>query len=210
MGSLQQRFQTFLDQPSLLTDLLGRLEARTGVKRYYLATGTITFLGLYLMFGYGASLLCNLIGFVYPAYVSIKAIESTDKDDDTMWLTYWVVYGVFNVAEFFSDTFLYWFPFYYAGKCLFLVWCMAPVSWNGSQVLYQKVIRPFFLKHHRIVDSVISDLSGTALDAASTVTREVLSTLADSRARLVSEVATAQLVSSKAAVNLGLESDKTK
>uniref|UniRef100_A0A452GVM8 Receptor expression-enhancing protein n=1 Tax=Gopherus agassizii TaxID=38772 RepID=A0A452GVM8_9SAUR len=210
MGSLQQRFQTFLDQPSLLTDLLGWLEARTGVKRYYLATGTITFLGLYLMFGYGASLLCNLIGFVYPAYVSIKAIESTDKDDDTMWLTYWVVYGVFNVAEFFSDTFLYWFPFYYAGKCLFLVWCMAPVSWNGSQVLYQKVIRPFFLKHHRIVDSVISDLSGTALDAASTVTREVLSTLADSRARLVSEVATAQLVSSKAAVNLGLESDKTK
>lgn len=33
-----------------------------------------------------------------------------------MWLTYWVVYGVFSVAEFFSDLFLYWFPFYYAGK----------------------------------------------------------------------------------------------
>lgn len=47
---------------------------------------------------------------------SIKAIESSSKEDDTTWLTYWVVYGVFSVAEFFSDIFLYWFPFYYAAK----------------------------------------------------------------------------------------------
>lgn len=47
---------------------------------------------------------------------SIKAIESATKDDDTKWLTYWVVYGVFSVAEFFADIFLSWFPFYYIGK----------------------------------------------------------------------------------------------
>lgn len=139
---------------------------------HQLPAGSLTFLGLYLVFGYGASLVCNLIGFAYPAYVSIKAIESSSKEDDTTWLTYWVVYGVFSIAEFFSDIFLYWFPFYYAGKCLFLVWCMAPVSWNGSQVLYHNVIRPCFLKHHRAVDSVFSDLSTKALDAASAITRE--------------------------------------
>lgn len=33
-----------------------------------------------------------------------------------MWLTYWVVYGLFGLAEFFSDLLLSWFPFYYAGK----------------------------------------------------------------------------------------------
>ncbi|KAJ6652159.1 hypothetical protein lerEdw1_013143 [Lerista edwardsae] len=212
MGSLQQRFEKFLYQPGLLGDLLSSLEAKTGVKRNYLATGFkavyhihatqyfsqylyialafsgsqdvpglrksqgfIAFLGLYLMFGYGASLLCNLIGFVYPAYVSIQAIESSTKDDDTIWLTYWVVYGTFSIAEFFSDTFLYWFPFYYPFKCIFLLWCMAPVSWNGSQVLYHNLIRPWFLKHHQTVDSVLSELGSRASHVASTSSRAATS-----------------------------------
>lgn len=46
----------------------------------------------------------------------IKAIESPSKDDDTVWLTYWVVYSLFGLAEFFSDLLLSWFPFYYVGK----------------------------------------------------------------------------------------------
>ncbi|KAL7976117.1 hypothetical protein Chor_008365, partial [Crotalus horridus] len=101
-------------------------------------------------------------------------------------MTYWVVYGTFSVVEFFSDNFLYWFPFYYAGKvltlrtlcyapppqCLFLLWCMAPFSWNGSQVLYRSFIRPWFLKHHRTVDSVLSDLTGRAASVASAASHE--------------------------------------
>lgn len=47
---------------------------------------------------------------------SIKAIESPNKDDDTQWLTYWVVYGFFGVGEFLLDIFLSWFPFYYVCK----------------------------------------------------------------------------------------------
>ncbi|XP_045347212.1 receptor expression-enhancing protein 6 isoform X1 [Leopardus geoffroyi] len=182
MDGLRQRFEHFLEQRNLATEALRALEAKTGVDKRYLATGAATLLSLYLLFGFGASLLCNVIGFVYPAYASIKAIESPSKEDDTVWLTYWVVYGLFGLAEFFSDLLLSWFPFYYAGKCAFLLFCMVPGPWNGAHMLYHRAIRPLFLKHHEAVDSVVRDLGGRALDVAVAITRDVMQTLARGRA----------------------------
>ncbi|XP_045687575.1 receptor expression-enhancing protein 6 isoform X3 [Phyllostomus hastatus] len=188
MDGLRQRFERLLEQRNLATEALGALEAKTGVDKRYLAAGATTLLSLYLLFGYGASLLCNLIGFVYPAYASIKAIESPSKEDDTVWLTYWVVYSLFGLAEFFSDLLLSWFPFYYVGKCAFLLFCMIPGPWNGARMLYRRIIRPLFLKHHEAVDSVMRDLSGRALDVAAGITRDVLQALAHSQA-LITPVA---------------------
>ncbi|XP_029901068.1 receptor expression-enhancing protein 6 [Myripristis murdjan] len=172
LADMKNRCVSLLYEKSVLSDQLAVLEEKTGAKREYIALGAVSLAGLYLLFGHGASLLCNLIGFIYPAYFSVKAIESNRKDDDTQWLTYWVVYGVFSIAESFSDIFLSWFPFYYVGKCLFLIWCMAPVSWNGSQILYSRVIRPFFLKHQAAMESVVDDLSSKAKSVAENVTKE--------------------------------------
>ncbi|KAL6056904.1 hypothetical protein STEG23_003308 [Scotinomys teguina] len=172
MDGLRQRFERFLEQKNVATEALGALEARTGVEKRYLAAGALALLTLYLLFGYGASLLCNVIGFVYPAYASVKAIESPSKEDDTVWLTYWVVYALFGLVEFFSDLLLFWFPFYYVGKCAFLLFCMTPGPWNGALILYHRVIRPLFLKHHVALDSAVNQLSGRALDIAAGITRD--------------------------------------
>ena len=51
------------------------------------------------------------MGFVYPAYCSIKALESTVKNDDTQWLTYWVVFAAFSVVEYFADFIAGWVGF---------------------------------------------------------------------------------------------------
>ncbi|XP_017289775.1 receptor expression-enhancing protein 6 isoform X2 [Kryptolebias marmoratus] len=203
LTSIKDRAEKFLNEKNVVTDFLGKVEEKTGIKKKVLAVGAVSLTGLYLVYGYGAALLCNLIGFVYPAYYSIKAIESPCKEDDTKWLTYWVVYGIFSLGEFFSDIFLYWFPFYYAFKCLFLLWCMAPVSWNGSQIIYSKVVRPVFLRHEAAVDNMVSDLSGKAMSAAENLTREVLSTLVKNKALVkpgppVSQPETKSLPSSSA------------
>lgn len=49
---------------------------------------------------------------------------------------------------------------------------MAPVSWNGSDMLYKRVIRPYFLEHQLTMDNVVKDLTSKAKDVTTTITKE--------------------------------------
>merc|ERR1712212_579741 len=175
---LMDKFEALMENESV-AKYLNLLESKTNIKKKYLAYGTAVVVS-WLMFGYGASLLCNVIGFVYPAYCSIKALESHDKDDDTQWLMYWVVFSVFSVLEFFSDILMGWIPFYWLTKCVFLVWCMSPA--NGSELIYRKLVLPWFKANQTNVDKVIdqgkkytglmTQASNLAQDAVSAVAAE--------------------------------------
>ena len=110
-------------------------------------------------------------------YFRIKAIESSVKDDDTKWLMYWTCYALFGILEFFSDQLLFWIPlytltkvnllkqmfcvtyeykllFFFNLKCLFLIWLMVPGKNGGSNVVYYRILRPFFLKHNENIDAI--------------------------------------------------------
>uniref|UniRef100_A0A914KKD0 Receptor expression-enhancing protein n=1 Tax=Meloidogyne incognita TaxID=6306 RepID=A0A914KKD0_MELIC len=144
-----------LHEPGALTNMLDTIEKKTNVKRLHVFAGFVLVYSLYLLFGHWAQLACNITGFLYPAYVSIKAIESHTKEDDTQWLTYWVVFALLNIIEFFSDSILYYFPFYYLLKCIFLLWLYMP-STLGALLIYDRLIRPFHLQYQAQIEEKLN------------------------------------------------------
>lgn len=152
-----------LHEDNKVTNVLAQVETKTGVDRLYLVGGVAALVALYLIFGHFAELLCNGVSFLYPAFVSIKAIETATKDDDTQWLTYWVVFALFNVFEFASDEIVGWFPIYWLVKCAVMLWLYLPMT-RGAQMLYMRVIRPFMVKNGPSIDKRLQSAMGTVTD----------------------------------------------
>ncbi|KAF8966197.1 hypothetical protein BGZ46_000417 [Entomortierella lignicola] len=154
---------------------LKQFEAATGVRKTYLALGVGAFILLMIFFNFAGKLLSNLLGWIYPAYRSFKALETPALDDDKQWLTYWTVYGFVAIVESFTDVLLYWFPFYFFLKTLFLLWLMIP-SFNGAATIYVRILRPFLVQHSDNIDGTLRNVKAKAsalaseLDASSSTT----------------------------------------
>lgn len=169
-----QKLEAYVAKYPAVDNYLNSLEEKTKVKKIYLIYGIVATAVFWLMFGYGAQLLCNGIGFLYPAYCSVKALESSKKDDDTQWLVYWVVFAMFSVLEFFSDILVGWIPFYWFFKCIFLVWLMSPL--DGSSVIYNRIILPLFHKNQSKIDSYLDrgkNMADKAFNEAAKIAAEV-------------------------------------
>ena len=85
----------------------------------------------------GPELLVDLVGFVYPMYASLKAIETFSKDDDKQWLTYWVVFSLFKVYLLLSFS--------------FIIVCNMLLSTGGGRTSrFYYLIHPILLFHQSI------------------------------------------------------------
>jgi receptor expression-enhancing protein 5/6 len=99
-----------------------------------------------LFFIGGSKLISDLSAFLYPAYESFKAIDSSDGSGaDTQWLTYWVVFALISIFEQCAQFLVQWIPFYFFIKIGFFVWLYHP-STLGAGLIY-KFVRPIVLPY---------------------------------------------------------------
>lgn len=118
------------------------VEQHCGVRKVTQFALVCTLIVLYLMFGLGAPLLCNLIGVLYPARQTLYAMGCPNLALHIKWLTYWLIYAALSVFDHFSSALETLFPFYWLMKCMFLVWCMSDMCSNGSSVMFSCFFKP--------------------------------------------------------------------
>ncbi|KAI9323553.1 TB2/DP1, HVA22 family-domain-containing protein [Dichotomocladium elegans] len=147
------------------------VERRTGVPKTYVALGGSALLFIMVFFNVAGQLLTNIISWAYPAYASFKAIESGATSDDKQWLTYWTVVGFVQLVEFFSDTLLYWFPFYYILKTAFILWLALP-QFKGAEILYIRFLRPYLLSAQSDIDKHAQELQHKVSDVISDMKKD--------------------------------------
>ncbi|KAK4705803.1 receptor expression-enhancing protein 5/6, partial [Phenoliferia sp. Uapishka_3] len=138
--SAQDKFQYYISQLSKYP-ALNKLEQQIQVPKAYGVLGVGAIFSTFIFFNVFAGFLSNLLGWGLPAYLSLKALETPGHDDDTQWLTYWIIFGAFNFLESMSKVLVAWFPYYYTVKTLFILYLILP-STRGATVVYAKVFKP--------------------------------------------------------------------
>jgi len=154
-----------LDKQLTMYPVLNTFEQHTQVPKTFLAIGTVLLLALFHFINPIAAPTSDFIGWAIPAYLSFKALEHPAPQDDVQWLTYWVIFGFINLAEStVLGLILYYLPWYYALKSIFLVWLQLP-NVRGAQIVYVSALKP-----------VLTNISGSsrALAPTDTVTAEGL------------------------------------
>ena len=106
---------------------LVELSQKTKVEPGYFLGGGLLLSALIIVFTMGGTILTAVITVVYPGFKSIKALETKgDDNDDSVWLTYWCVFGMFTLLDEFAFILLSLIPFYFYIKLGFFLWMMAP------------------------------------------------------------------------------------
>ena len=95
-----------------------------------------------------------LIGTLYPGYYSYKAIKEKDTDAVMRWMKYWTVFAFFTALEAVFDLFIFWLPFYYETKTVFVLFLLLPQT-RGADYVFQHILLPTLATHEGNIDDTL-------------------------------------------------------
>ncbi len=103
------------------------------------------------------------MGVAYPAIKSMQALETSEKNDDRLWLTYWIIYGFTMFLDDYAGFVLQYFPFYYFAKVCFLLWLFNPAT-NGALIVYNNTLKPMLRKYQLPITDLINFTTNIAME----------------------------------------------
>lgn len=173
-----------------MNEILEKIEKITGKNRQQLVKYAHILGFILVVLGIGSYYITCLVGVAYPAFMSFLALESKGEQDDKQWLTYWVVFGFFNIVDYFSHVVLSVIPFYFCLKLLFLLWLMHPSS-QGAIMLYDEFILPYvkqYSDHIEAVENSVSNIASNSFNYVKDSAAEGVNLVKDSAAQGVNKV----------------------
>lgn len=104
-----------------------------------------------------------LIGTVYPAYATAKAIGDKESEAMARWCQYWLIFSVLSLVMPVLDFLGSFLPFYYEAKLLFVLWLCVD-KFKGATFICQKYLEPFLATHQGKIDEHLDFLVARAKD----------------------------------------------
>ena len=152
------------------------ISEKTNVPPMFFALGLITVSVILVAFSLPMDfVIVQFISVAYPAFKSALALQTETMDDDKMWLTYWMVFGLFNMLDDTFGWFLSMIPFYYLIKLFVIIWLQNPVT-QGALIVYRQAIAPFAKKYKSEIDTAQKEMEKALLamgDFVSSAKKEV-------------------------------------
>ena len=151
MEELQAKLDKINNSLSQLP-VVGQLVKASGIKPFYMILLFLLVSACFVAFELpGSMILIQIIGVAYPCWCSILALETIeDYDDDKKWLTYWMVFNLFNMLDQSFKWITSYIPFFLLIRLFILIWLQSPTS-EGAAHIYKRFVKPFAQKYGEIL-----------------------------------------------------------
>lgn len=151
-------------------NLIKQAEKSTGLKFNQIVKYALIVLAAMVVLGIGQHYITVIIGVAYPAFMSCVTLMKKDPEEEKQWLTYWIVFGIFQMVDQFAGWILFIIPFYYVIKMSLLIALFHP-STRGATYVYNNYLRGYFLemdqhvtKYQKMAEAHTNDLIEKAKD----------------------------------------------